>query len=298
MKTRVLQLCLICLVSSCLPLSDQSFVAMRFPLGAGNMWSYSHRIWFANFVPSVPGATFFDSIAYLPVATVQCEGTARIDGITMWAFRSSETDGQDSVTGHSYYEPLGDSLFYRAYSFPPVLISPGQESSPGYRFRIGNRSFASAQEISRYLENGDRAVNFTDDSAVVTFEQGPVKSYVYPLSPGAEWDYRTPAYPPGWRIHKKVTEFAVFLLGSGDVPVSTVQWSWDMNNDGIWDTTISGTELVGPSGVMQRLFTSHLIVATADHPGGIGTVDMHEEFHCTSFHSLPPANSFPAPVPR
>jgi hypothetical protein len=272
MKKVVVVVGIILLFSSCNKSVEPPDVK-NYPLTAGSVWNYDGRFETFNFRPLNDSATFRDTVIERTLR-VECIGNVVLrDSVSTIKFISTQSDFVG--TSSHYYVLQQDTLFQYAYGrIGGSIIMPKQHAK--YKYHIAGLTFSSLQDAVRFFE--ESIEQFADS---IIFDVRPPKTLVFPLKVGLEWSYRKRGYPFG--IEKKVIGTENLTTPQGIFSVYKIQWFWDINNDGIRDTTISGFDYVGNQGLLKRTFLFTAFAVTVDDPAPIGYVDAKDEFTITSF---------------
>lgn len=273
MRTNRIALALLLTLASCMVILDPGTTS-HYPVAAGNTWNYQRAMSTINFRPIVAGASMRDTTYYFS-NSVRIIGRDSLPGLgDTWKFYSTE-DGGNSVHAYSFYRELNDSLQYLGYTGSSLFTpKPGR----GMRYAYGGRTFASLVELVDQLEAVDRpGANLLGDSIYI--EPSPVTTLAYPLSAGKEWTYREIPF----RMAKKVLGPATISVPAGRFQVTSIRWFWDVDANGIWDTTMDGYDYVGAKGLMKRSFLlKNLALSDTNSPEPIGYFDVTDDYLLTS----------------
>jgi hypothetical protein len=251
----------------------------RYPFAAGNEWHYTRTLSTFNFRPIRTGATFRDTsvVTWYDVKVIGRD-TLR-DSIPTWKLQSTFSDSiNPSRTGYTFYRELADTVILIAYN-SDGFATPKQISS--VRIHFAGKIFNSLPELFQkieYVELSGMISSTRSDS--LTFEARPVRSLVYPLDVGKEWTYREIGSP--WYMKKKVVGAEWFTISRMFTPSVNIQWFWDMNNDSVIDTTITGNEYIGTEGLLGRTFIFKNFAVFGDDPTPIGYFDVKDELKIRS----------------
>lgn len=243
-----------------------------YTLAPGNTWSYQATGSLSNIRILVPGTVISDTLEEWTVQTF-CDGPdTLLDTVAVTRFRSADSDG---FTGVLFYQTIGDTLFWYAYS---GLTQTLPKRSPHYRF--AGRSFASLAELGRTLTDGTEIGAAPADTLV--YEIRPPKAFVFPLENGREWTFRERGYPL-WLMHKKVTGAEAVNAGGTSYPCHVITWLWDFDDNGAWDTSVVQLDYVHSKGLIKRTtIMKDVIITTAENPDGAAVAEMTIDYVLTS----------------
>ena len=246
----------------------------RYPLAPRNTWTYQRTLSTLNFRP-MGGASMNDTTVHA-VEMVKIIGQEALPGIgNSWKFLATDDDGNGVLTSYIFYQEAGDSLQYRAYTNGSVF-SPRQKQL--LRYAYGGTVSNSLIELADGIEQtGHPTRGMLRDS--LTIEPAPVTTYLFPLTEGREWIYRTIPFV----ITKKVTGTTTISTHAGRFATTRIHWFWDRDADGFVDTTIDGYDYVGQKGLIKRsFFLKDLVAYGPNSPTPIGYFDLSDDFDLTS----------------
>ena len=250
-----------------------------YPFKTGSVWAYQASISEYNFRPLVSGIAFRETTFYWS-ARVEVLGEVMLqDSVHTWELRSTENFNSSSSAGINYYTQRNDSLYLFAYSGGSSLPMPKQPLQ--VRYRLMNRSYGSVRELlSLSDENFVRSSSTVSDSVIV--ETPSPKTLVFPLKEGLSWTYREHGHP--FFIGKKITGTESVTTPAGSFSTYNLQWSWDMDENGVIDTNITGTDNITDKGLVKRsiVIRNLALVTEVDPETPVAYIDVKEEYSVTS----------------
>ncbi len=249
---------------------------IEYPLDSGGSWTYNSSTTIFNFRPLIPGAVSPDTVIRWTTSIRSLGRETLHDTIHAWRFHGVEMR-DITYEVDNFYTTQKDTLFLLAYT---GVIEAFPKRRVPYFISFRGRRFESIPEFIRAFDLGlltERPAAMTD----TFFEQRPPKVWVYPLRPGLEWNVRESGNP--WRIGKKVIGQELVLTPAGFFPATRIQWFWDLNNRGTWDTTLIGFEDVGVRGLVRRSILWKDFALTGSSPDSIfGYFDVETDNVLTS----------------
>jgi hypothetical protein len=264
------------LLTSCYFPSDSTLFINHYPLAAGNSWHYIRQISLYNARPSHPGdvlpettMTFFSDVNVLDNVILK--------GISCSRCQIVEHEGDQILTSYEFYRSGLDSLRIIAYSGGSVSIYPQQKLQKGIHFTTNGVSVTSLEQLSKIVQGRWQGLQPAGTDSLY-YEPGPVTSYIFPVRPVREWDYRLPNYPPGWRIHKKVTDIVPIAVGNSIIQTYKIQWYWDMTNSGKWDSNRVGFDYLSSRGLLKREYLINNLLVSSSSLDTLGLMDYKEEY--------------------
>ena len=277
MKYNALILMIVAIAALSCNTSTDSSPGLMYPLNAGNVWNYDGTFAQYNFRPEQ------DSII-IPDKLISWKSKVEILGKeilrdSVQTTKFVETEVPYIGLGYYYFIQNQDTLCEYAYHANASLIVPKQLET--HRFTIHGFTFDSYREMFKFFETGSIDHKSAVDSLI--YNAKPAKVHVYPLKVGSEWNYREPGYP--WLLRKKIVGVETVTVPAGTFVTFKIQFFWDFNSDGIWDTFISGFEYVCDIGIVKRtfLYTDVPIMDGVSGPSTpIGYADMKQEYVLTS----------------
>jgi hypothetical protein len=233
-----------------------------YPLRVGNKWEYSHTATGINFKVPVNDSVF------VPKDTQESFGSTnnfisvdRIDStslpMAMFVIHDSSSVPGDTFSwvGENWYRNTADGLYKYAIDFPGgPQASPKTAAGARVLYRFKGKLFSSAREISDFVMNGfsPYSAKRLAAPAGLTVYDPPQGIYRYPYKAGALWDFIN-TITDSIRIAKEYINKEEITTPAGTFACYKVQWLWDWNHDGIWDTGQEGNDWVSPVyGLVKR----------------------------------------------
>lgn len=239
---------------------------------AGNTWSYLVTARLANIRILQPGVSIAESLEQWTAVTT-CEGTEILhDSVLTLRFRSVESPG---YAGLLYYISIGDTLFWYAYAGVPEVLP---KRSPSLRYRFAGRAYPSLAHLLRTLTTELDMRRQPLDS--IQYELRPPRALVFPLQKDRTWNFREKGYP-AWLIQKKVSGAEAVTAAGTSYPCHVIEWRWDMNDDGAWDTNLEMHDYIHTKGLIKRSTIIRDINLTKDDPTPVAVADVHVDYVLT-----------------
>ncbi len=243
-----------------------------YPTIKDNTWNYNASAFLTNFRPIVVGATFRDSVIRWNAQTQSGGRDTLRDSIETWKFIVSER-GVFNLDGIAHYITRGDSLKLFAYENPSLAL-PKQNSR--YHFNIAGRHFNTLQHLFTEFYGENQESNVSGVS--LYYESNPPPVLIFPLTVGRQWTYR----PAPFRIDKKIVGTERISTPAGDFACYKMQWFWDTNTDGKWDSLITGYDFLSSTDLIKRsIEVKNVVLSDETNPEGIGYIDIINEYVIT-----------------
>lgn len=248
-----------------------------YPLAVGNSWEYSRFFASINVRPDTVSVPFADTF----FSTGKVEVTKKdsiLDSIPVFELFEVLKDNLDEYPSWNYFNNLEDGLYYygsNGISYLPPLQSPTKKS-----FYFKGRYFSNVREIVDWLE--EAVCVPLSNSEILDYYIPPRKRIQYPLRIGSKWTYTQAGDP--WRIDAKIIRIEAVTVPAGMFYCYKIQWLYDLNDDGKWDSDIDFFQYVHSVGVVKWkiLFKN---VQYIDELGNlIATFDALEEIQLTDFN--------------
>jgi hypothetical protein len=248
--------------------------SFTFPTATGNQWEYN-RLWvFDNREPGEP--VIEDTI--FGTSTVTITGPATLADTLETIAVLTEWDETPGGTGSAtdFWLEQSDGLYSAAYDNPWVGPPKRQVDGAVY-YEIKGHRFANLDDLYRALRTGMSSsyVKFGIDT---TLESPPVRKLAYPLEIGHPWDFRSTDLGHEWNMEKEIIDLDTVSLPIGTFEYYIVEWRWDMDRDGVWDTDISGYDWVSGGGTIKRMFDYPPVIYTNELGDSLGVLESSEEY--------------------
>jgi len=259
-------------VSSC-TWSFRSASTFEFPATVGNVWDY-----FYSYVE-----TYYSKAGIKAVDTTTGGCNVNVAGIDTLSdtvetvrFHTSWAIGGNEGTVEDYRLIRNDGMYLYAYDNPwqgpPKIAAP---DAVYYEFK-GMR-FNSIEELVWTIRTGYGHLQKSLNPALV-IENPPIKELVYPLEIDRQWLYRDTDVGHVFDIQKKIIGIETVTVPIGVFECFVVRWSWDTDNDGVWDSDIEAYDYISGAGTVKRVYR-FLGVTIVDYTGSVlGTADIEETF--------------------
>jgi hypothetical protein len=252
-----------------------------YPLTSGSSWAYDMESTPYNFRLKDSADTFRPD-------TVQRSITALVMGdtsLTPGGFPGSSsvlvatlqeisiqlrpTDPNPRIVAYQFYSPRQTSLFLHGY----------RSGSAGSLPKNSGRT--SSILLNGHLFRDQRMIPLAPFDSI-TREIPPKEVLHYPLATGTRWTFRPNGAP--FRIDKEVMARTTIAVAGASYDCAVVQYFYDIDNNGTWDTNISIVDLVSDKGLLKRSIDIHDLVATSSiSPADtVALFDVREEYIATS----------------
>jgi hypothetical protein len=136
------------------------------------------------------------------------------------------------------------------------------------------RYFNGIREITSYITRAIPQNIVRADSLI--YEIPPLQSLKYPMKTESQWTYRHPGQP--WQIDKKIVSYEKINVPAGSFDCYKIQWLYDIDQDGVWDTDIVCYDYICDKGLIQRsFFFKDVMIISQQSPEPIGLMDSKDE---------------------
>lgn len=252
------------------PVQDEG--EFTYPMKVGNRWQYHREIAMFNFRPD-SGHVSFDDTTFLSSSVVEVIRTDLLrDSINTFVFRENLTENGRTFAGETHLNNKADGMYYYAYTGAATVTPLKASLRPRLLFK--GKGFISAGELLRLIEKGRPAVSIQSDS--LRFEEPPLRSLIYPLQIGTQWNYRAAGSP--WRYDKKVVGKESLKVPAGSFSCMKVQWLIDVSDDGMFDDDIEFFDFIANSGLVRRsILIKDVALTNESSPERIGLIDIKED---------------------
>ena len=228
------------------PFKSEDCSVMLYPTQVGNHWEYERIFTYAelNSDPTAENPCVLGTkrgTVHMNIAKVETFD----DSVVTYHFLETLIMDEGTYIDDSYYINDTNGLYLYAYRNVGWAI-PKRAPLSGILF--DDRIFSDAREITRYLTKTYPATHSKSDS--ITFEDPPVLSLSYPYIKGKQWIYRSSQNP--WRIDKKVLLPEVIEVPAGKFSCVKIQWLYDRDENGQWDSDIYFCDYLCEQGLVKR----------------------------------------------
>lgn len=245
-----------------------------YPLQVGQQWKYIGRQYDFNFVPESLATNY--STLHNYTSTVQVmEKTKILDSVDIYSFRELAVQtGIGTYETWHYYNNRPDGFYLFAHGGTNAMMLPRKIAPTQYQFMFHGRPLEEIERMSRSTLVGPTALSSQSDS-LTDVDDPPVRSLLYPLSYGSEWVTTTPtSITP---INKKVIEKVSIQVPAGIYTCAKIQWLYDLNSDGSWDSDVEQYDYISQIGLVKRTMLFRGVAVTShEYPEGIGVCDIAE----------------------
>ena len=107
-------------------------------------------------------------------------------------------------------------------------------------------------------------------------ENPPLKVLPYPIGRGLRWEYRS--IENEFRIDKRVTGRETITCPAGVYECYKVQWLYDYDGDGEWNSDLQAFDYISESGLIKRSFTFVDMDWTDASGESLGTCDSIDKY--------------------
>ncbi len=246
-----------------------------YPLAIGDRWEYRYTSIGFNYRPD----SLRDYYPWNETGTAAAEIIRRDtlnDTLATYVLHVSVAISITAYESNDYMNNAADGLYLYAYD-RSSFIAPARA---WWRFEGGfGPSGGPGPDLISSRSGGPQP----GDS--LYYESPPVRSLAYPLEVGNQWVMRElNASGLPWRIEKKIIDYGPQTVPAGTFDCYTIQWLWDVDDDGIWDTGFEGYDYVAPQGLIKRVIIVHDLYASS-YEGPAGLFDVMETIELTDYQS-------------
>lgn len=245
-----------------------------YPLQVGQQWKYIGRQYNFNFVPESLATNH--STLHNYTSTVQVmEKTKIIDSVDVYSFRELAVQtGMGTYETWHYYNNRLDGFYLFAHGGTNAMMLPRKIAPESHRLVFHGKPLEATERLCGATLVNMSSLGSLSDS-LTGIDDPPIRSLMYPLSYGSEWV--AIAVAPLTPINKKVIEKVSVQVPAGIYTCAKIQWLYDLNSDGSWDSDVEQFDYVSQIGLIKRtkLFRG-VTVTTFEHPEGIGVCDVAE----------------------
>lgn len=250
-----------------------------YPLAVGNSWEYTRFYAFVNLQSDTTCPLPFPDTLFSTVRVQISKMDTLLDSIPVYELSKTIQDSFTSYTGLAYYNNLEDGLYFYAYynsiNLPPLHNSTGKSLS------FKGKYFSSINEILEWLERMSFSTSLTSDSLI--YYLPPRKSIQYPLQTGNQWTYGIVG--GHIRFDKKIISYELVTVPAGSFSCYKIQWLFDLNDDGKWESDIEFFDYISSIGIVKRSTLLKDLRITDYCFGHYATFDVFEEIRLTRYIS-------------
>jgi hypothetical protein len=250
-----------------------------YPLQVGQVWKYSGRQYNFNFVPESL-ATNYSTLHNYTSAVQVMQKTKILDTLDVYSIRELAVQiGVGSYETWHYYNNRSDGLYNYAYGGTSAMMLPRKLAPATTRLIFRGRPLEETERQLGVSLLSPSGLAPQSDS-LTSIEDPPFRSLVYPLSYGSEWPVRVP--PKLSPINKKVIEKVQIQVPAGIFTCAKIQWLYDIDEDGGWDTDLEQYDFISQIGLVKRTrLYRGVAVTTHEYPAGVGVCDIAESWELT-----------------
>jgi len=242
-----------------------------YPLSIGNRWEYSRELINYNIEPVELQAQIADTLSAF--STVEILDSAAIkDTIQTYKFRESYT-GENKSNVSDVYCANGEDGFYVYAHAGGNYVAP-LKSSAGKWIHFNGYKFYNVKELMRAITGKLIITSWHSDT--LFYENPPLRSLIYPMKVGSQWEYRQKGNP--WKYDKRIVKTEKIELPAGKFVCFVVQWLIDMNNDDVWDDKVVFYDYFSDVGLVKRLIILKDMQLMDTSGSIIGTYDSKDEY--------------------
>jgi len=254
-----------------------------YPLAVGDRWEYRYTSIGFNYRPD--SLRYYYPWNYTGAATVEIVRPDTLgDTLVTYVFHTSMAINDTVYESDHYMNNTADGFYLYAYN-NSNMVAPTKSwlrSKGGLNIYAGLGVPGGPVDLDWAFNDGLSGGPGPGDS--LYYESPPVQSLAYPLDVGRQWTVRehNPSGLP-WRIDKKIVDYGPQRVPAGTFDCFTIQWLWDIDNDGNWDTGYEGYDYVAPQGLIKRVIIVHDLFATS-YNGPSGLFDVIETIELTDLN--------------
>lgn len=252
-----------------------------FPIAIGNRWEYTEKAWASDFDSASAPYFWFDG------DTMFVSSVTDVVGLDTMPSRSPRyifhTAWQSEYGGGELdeYRTNTSAGMYLLGSFGSSWVGPPKiRSSEEVCYEFKGVKTTTLAELLNVFRLGTSKANISGDIVADDF---PVLELAYPLDIGLRWAYRSVDSGAVWNMDKMVVGRESIDVPAGTFDCFKIQWFWDIDGDGVWDTDIIGYDYVSNIGTVRRQFLFFDVAITSPAGDTVLTVDIVNDYQLTAF---------------
>ncbi len=253
-----------------------------YPIKVGNKWNYAGIQRAFNFQPdSLKDDHEFTYVTRSNIEIIS--DTTLMDSIDVFAFAELYIimyEDIDTFHSESYYNNHDDGLYLYAdkgmgSDARPLKICPSK-----LFYKFNGKEYRNLHDLFKPFGQDLSPIGLNGDSIIYILP--PRKSFHYPLSVGEEWIVLE--LPGLFTIGKKVIGIENIEVPAGRFQCYKIQWMWDMDQDGEWESVPEYYDYIAAVGLVKRtMIARNVQIVTYENPTGIGKFDFEVRFELTDY---------------
>ncbi len=287
MKNSIFPIVLIILICfACERGKKPSLGSFQFPMEIGNSWKYSLHTYSYNWEP--------DSIGNIYGINIFDTGTTEIvsvdtlfDNTIYYTFETEWTSRDDTRPLIEYIGNNDSGMYLYGYSGsywtgPPKINANANKNG---HFIFKGQQYKNYEELYSTIVKSAKGISVAKVTGnTLTHEDRPIKELTYPLLVGKQWVYRDVDLGDEWDMDRKILNIENVIVPAGKFKCFKIKWYWDIDENGEWDTDISGYDYLAPIGYLKREFNFFGINCMNEHGDTIGTFDSRETYELIDYN--------------
>jgi len=265
-----------------------SLGSFQFPIEIGNSWKYSYQTSIYNWQSDSLGSEY--GIIDVDTGTTEIVSVDTLFDNTIYYTFETEWASRDDTRPLLEYIGNSDSgMYFYGYSGhyrsgPPKVNADVNDN--GYLIFKGQKYKNYNKLRSTIIQSAKKfSANKVTKNNMIT-ESYPVKELAYPLVVGKQWVYRDVELGDAWDMDRKILNIENVIVPAGKFKCFKIKWFWDIDDDGIWDTEITGYDYLAPIGYLKREFNFIGIIRTNETGDTLGTFDSREIYELIDYHIM------------
>jgi hypothetical protein len=261
---------------------SSSGTTLKFPIRIGNIWEYSRTFYAANFDPPELEQTFGDT-AFAQSVTYILRKDTLSDTLETFVFKTMWLEDFDGNYMLEYFNNAGDGMYGYAYSTPPNWIGPPKKATTdGIYYNFKGLRYQNLDDL--FANVYEKINSMPGKAADSTFlEEPPIQELMYPIEVGQRWIYRSTDYGHALDMEKEIMGRETIEVPAGSFSCYQVQWFWDWDDDGEWETDIEGYDYLCDAGIVKRAFAFFGIQVTDEFGTPLGSFDSYDIYELTGY---------------
>lgn len=258
--------------------------SLTFPVVIGDTWHYSWYIQYTNFRPDTIGGTHPPiTMGHSTTEIVGLDST--IGNTTGYVFRTDWNADMSSGAEYDFRYLTADGLYSYAYSGTSYVGPPKSTGETSRHYVVAGRSYPGMQDLLRSLR---RQIAFSAHPTDTVIETPPVWELAFPLEVGRTWLYRSRELGSAWDMQKTVVNVEEVSVPAGEFKCMKIEWLWDVDDDGEWDSNIRGYDYLCSAGYIKREFIIKDVMVTDPYGNILYRHDVLDVYELTEAKLISP----------
>lgn len=256
----------------------------QYPLKIGDSWTYARSYNPNNWVPSAGSEAGVDTIfdtSYTEIVLL----VNLSDTVSAYKFKTAWYSNGDTSHMTEYINNNDSGLYEYAYLHAtwtgPPKINPNNQKYLIFDGRI----YSNFDELRDEMFRAAKGFSISGSAVeILTEESHPIEELDYPLTVGKRWMYREVALGDSWDMDKQIVNIKNISVPAARRNCFKIQWFWDTDDDGEWDTNITGYDYLSPIGYLKRQFNFYGVKQTNETGDTVGTFDVSDIYELIDYH--------------